>query len=479
MTLFFYDLETSGLDPRTQRIMQFGGQRTDENLNLIGEPYQVLVRLSEEVLPEPDAVMVTGITPQQTLADGISEVAFLKHLNNEVFTKDTVVAGFNSIRFDDEFIRFALYRNYFDPYQREWADGRSRWDIIDLVRMTRALRPEGIDWPVNSEQVATNRLEELTRVNGIEHSNAHDALADVVATIEVAKLIKNAQPKLYQHMFSLRDKKVANSVIALGSGQPIVHSSGMLRSENLNTSVFLPLVAHPDNNNAILAWDLRFDPKPWQDASPEEIARLAFTSWRELSANDEQRIPIKAIHLNKSPAVAPFGVLDDASQQRINLSKAQVEAHLGAVKKLADLPQKTALAWKSNKFQANDDPDGQLYDSFLPDADRLAMLKIHAMNEDDLRSGSPKFVDARLNQLWIRYKARNFPSTLTDEERSLWEQYRAQRLKSGPGITLAKYMSRLKDLADKSKTDKQKLFLLEELQLYAESIVPYENTSLL
>lgn len=477
MTYFFYDLETSGIDSRYQRIMQFGGVRTDEDLNIIGEPFQTLVKLTDEILPEPDAVMITGITPQKTLEEGISEVALINYLNKEVFTPNTVVAGFNSIRFDDEFIRNLLYRNYFDPYEREWMDGRSRWDVIDLVRMARALRPAGLKWPETPEGKPTNRLELLTKTNGIEHSNAHDALADVMATIEVAKLIKKSQPKLFQHLLSMRDKKVAAENLKIGV--PIVHSSGMLRSENLSTSVFMPIVKHPINVNCILAWDLRFDPSGWKDYSTDDLSRLAFASWQELSKTDEQRLPVKAIHLNKSPAVAPLGVLDEAAQERINLTLAQVEEHAKRLRALVDLPNKLSKVWQANTFDKAEDVEGQIYDGFLSDADKLAAKEVHKLTEPQLRNFAPSFTDNRLNEMWIRYKARNFPQTLTDEERSLWEQYRAKRIKSGPGITAVKYMNRLSSLAQEINSDKQKMFLLEELQLYAESIMPYENMSLL
>jgi exodeoxyribonuclease-1 len=477
MTLYFYDLETSGIDSRYQRIMQFGGQRTDEDLNPIGEPFQTLVKLTDEVLPEPDAVLITGITPQQSIAEGISEVSLIKYLNKEVFTPDTTVLGFNTIRFDDEFVRNLLYRNYHDPYLREWAEGRSRWDIIDVVRMTRALRPEGINWPVGKDGVPTNRLEELTKANGIEHSNAHDALADVSATIDVAKLIKTKQPKLFSHMLNMKDKRQVANLIGLGA-QPFVHSSGMIKSEYCNTSVFLPLATHPDNSNAILCWDLRHSPKQWSDADVDEIARLAFSNWRELAKTDDLRLPVKAVHVNKSPAVAPFGVLDDASQERIGLTLSQVQTHAKELKSMVGFADKIAEAWQQNAFDKAEDVDGQIYDGFVSDQDKQLMQAVHRMSEPELSGEMPKFTDDRLKKLWVRYKARNFPRTLTDEERAIWEQYRAKRIKSGPGISLAKFMVRLKTLAEENVNDRHKQFLIEELQLYAESILPYENTSL-
>src|SRR3990167_7533383 len=181
-TFFFYDLETSGLSSRYQRIMQFAGQRTDKDLNSIGEPIDVLVRLSEDILPEPQAILITGTTPQKTIEEGISEPELCKMLTKEIFTPGTITVGFNNVRFDDEFIRHTLWRNFYDPYEWAWSDQRSRWDVLDLVRMTRALRPQGINWPVDDEGAPTNRLELLSKANNLTHLHAHDALSDVEAT---------------------------------------------------------------------------------------------------------------------------------------------------------------------------------------------------------------------------------------------------------------------------------------------------------
>ena len=194
-TFFFYDLETSGLNPREDRIMQFAGQRTDMDLNLVGEPVNILVKMSEDALPSPGAIMVTKITPQDTLRDGISEAEFARLAVEEIFIPNTIAVGYNTVRFDDEFMRALLWRNFHEPYEWEWKDGRSRWDILDVVRLTRALRPEGINWPVREDGVATNRLELITKLNDVSHEHAHDALSDVYATIAVARLIKEKQPK--------------------------------------------------------------------------------------------------------------------------------------------------------------------------------------------------------------------------------------------------------------------------------------------
>ena len=172
-SFFWYDLETSGLNPRAQRIMQFAGQRTDMGLKPIGEPVNVLIKLSDDILPDPDAIFVTGITPQSTVQDGITEVEFLKLFYEQVATPGTIFVGYNTIRFDDEFMRFLHYRNFYDAYEWQWRDNRSRWDLLDVVRMTRALRPDGIQWPIVDGK-ATNRLELITKLNGVSHEHAHD-----------------------------------------------------------------------------------------------------------------------------------------------------------------------------------------------------------------------------------------------------------------------------------------------------------------
>src|ERR1017187_2824072 len=189
MSFFFYDLETSGFNPRSARIMQFAGQRTDMELRPVGDPVNIFIKLTPDVLPDPEAILVTGITPQITLAEGVTEAEFLTTFYNTVVADDTIFLGFNSIRFDDEFMRFMHYRNFYDAYKWQWQNGCSRWDLLDVVRMTRALRPQGINWPFDSSGRPANRLGLLAEVNKLNHTNAHDALGDVNATIALAQLI--------------------------------------------------------------------------------------------------------------------------------------------------------------------------------------------------------------------------------------------------------------------------------------------------
>jgi exodeoxyribonuclease-1 len=463
-TFFFYDLETSGLSPRTGRIMQFAGIRTDMNLEQIGEPINVMVRLSDDVLPDPGAVMVTGITPQQTLADGLSEPEFCKMLMSDVFTADTITVGFNSVRFDDEFIRHTLWRNFYDPYEWAWSEGRSRWDMLDVVRMTRALRPEGMKWPVDDAGKAVNKLELIAKENNLLHTKAHDALSDVEALIGIAKLIKQKQSKLFEYLLSMRDKKEVAKLVNLENPQPFVYASGRYDAQYEKTTVAFP-IAPGTKPGSVLVYDLRSDPTPFLGASPTALASIIFADRATRESEDYQRLPVKELSYNKCPAVAPMGVLDEVSQARLSLDLQALQKHIGILSSNPAFAGAVREAFEMREpFEPSTDVEAQLYDGFINDKDKGRMSVVRGADANELADFHPSFADERLPELLFRYKARSFPSSLSEEEMIRWEEFRATKLKTA----LPAYLEQLQKLASYSRDT----YLLEELQLWAESIIP-------
>lgn len=465
-TFFFYDLETSGLSARDDRVMQFAGIRTDESFQQIGEPYNLLVALNDDTLPSPDALMVTGISPQKTLDEGYTEAQFAKILNEEIFTPETVVIGFNSIRFDDEFIRHLFWRNFYDPYEWSWRDGRSRWDLLDVVRMTRALRPEGIEWPVTDEGRSTNRLELLTKLNGIVHENAHDALADVVALIDVTKLIKAKQPQLFEYLFRMRDKREVQKLVNLDVKQPFVYTSGRYGSEYDFTTIAFPLTSGKNGN--VIVYDLRADPTPFLGMNVNALAKKLYASYEERKDPDFLALPVKELQYNRAPAVAPLGVLEkNDGWSRIALDRETIEQHrqllLGAPQFAENLRE---LFESRPDFKQSPDPEAQLYDGFLNDRDRLRVETVRNASERELADFHPEFIDERLTPLLLHYKARNYPRVLSESEMTAWDAWRAERLQR----QLPSFMKSLQRLS--SSADESNQFMLEELKLWAESVLP-------
>ncbi len=469
-TFFFYDLETSGLNPRQDRIMQFAGQRTDLELNPIGEPFNILVKLNDDTLPSPDALMVTGITPQQTQADGLTEAEFAHFLMDEVFTEDTITVGFNSIRFDDEFIRALFWRTFTDPYEWSWRDGRTRWDMLDVVRMTRALRPDGIEWPViDGKEV--NKLELITKQNGIDHFKAHDALSDVEALIAVTRLIKEKQPQLYAHLFAIKDKKKVAELVNLDDKKPFVYVSGRYDMAYHKATVAFPLTAGRNGN--VIVYDLRYDPTPLLNLSQKELAKSMFASWEERQKEDFVKLPVKELQYNRAPAVAPIGVLEkEDGWNRIGLTLETIEKHRAALLSSPAFAENIRSLYESRpEFAKDPDPEAQLYDGFVPDVDKLRINKVHNADANALADLHPEFTDERLNALLLHYKARNYPQSLAEDEVRDWEAWRAERIKK----QLPGFVGRLQQLATVHAGDESKEYILQELQLWAESIVPFED----
>lgn len=465
-TFFFYDLETSGLDPRSSRIMQFAGIRTDMDLHPIGEPYNVLVKLSDDTIPSPEALMVTGITPQQTQMDGLTEAEFSKLISEEICTPETIMVGFNNVSFDDEFLRHLLWRNFYDPYEWCWKDGRSRWDLLDVVRMTRALRPEGIVWPVVDGK-ATNRLELLTKENGIDHFKAHDALSDVEALIAVTNLIKIKQPQLYQYLLDMRDKNKVKKLVNLDDKKPCVYTSGRYDATHEKTSVVFPLTT--GKNGSIVVYDLRHDPSTFTSLSTEELKNKLYATWDERQKDDFVSLPVQELQYNRVPAVAPLGVLEQSDGwNRIHLDKETIEKHKTALLQAPHFAENIRSIFETKReFKKAVDPEAQLYDGFVGDRDRLRIETVRNASERELTDFHPEFTDERLNPLLLHYKARSFPRTLSEDESLTWEQWRSDHVNA----QLPQFVKSMQRIAA-SNPHESKQFILQELQLWAESIMP-------
>ncbi|WP_338582662.1 exodeoxyribonuclease I [Pseudomonas sp. MAG733B] len=425
-SIFWYDYETTGINPRCDRPLQMAGLRTDFDLNEIDEPVNLFCQPSDDILPHPAACAITGITPGQLAELGMSEADFMTRVHAQLATPGTCGAGYNTLRFDDEMTRYSLYRNFFDPYAREWQGGNSRWDLIDVVRAAYALRPDGIVWPTNDEGQVTLKLERLTAANGIDHGNAHEALSDVRATIALARLLREKQPKLYDWLFQLRSKqKVLDQIRLL---QPMVHVSGRFSAARNFVGVVLPLAWHPRNKNALIVCDLHLDPQGLLDLDAEALRQRLYTRRDDL-AEGELPVPLKLIHINKCPVVAPLSVLRPQDQQRLGLDMALYQQRALRLSDAQKVWQdKVSAIYASEDFSVSQDPEQQLYDGFIGDRDRRLCEQVRSVDPVQLAQEQWPFDDERLPELLFRYRARNFPDTLNQEEQERWRIFCQKRL---------------------------------------------------
>ncbi|WP_161865189.1 exodeoxyribonuclease I [Pseudomonas yangonensis] len=467
-SIFWYDYETTGINPRCDRPLQVAGIRTDEALNEIGEPLNIYCRPSEDILPHPAACLVTGIDPQRLQQLGLDEGEFMTRVHAELSAPGTCGAGYNSLRFDDEVTRYSLYRNFFDPYAREWQGGNSRWDLIDLVRTAYALRPEGIEWPEEDGRVSL-KLERLTQANGIAHGQAHDALSDVRATIGLARLLRDRQPRLYDFLYQLRSKQRVMDQIRLL--QPVLHVSGRFSAARHYLAPVLPLAWHPRNRNALIVCDLQADPSPLLDLDAEVLRSRLYTR-REDLAEGEAPVPLKLLHINRCPVVAPLSVLRETDRQRLQLEWSICERNAEVLKGAQSLWQdKLTAIYREESFAGSSDPEQQLYDGFIGDRDRRLCEQVRSALPQALASDKWPFDDERLPELLFRYRARNFPDSLSSVERQRWMEFCRQRLSDpefGAPNTLAQFRAALQQLC--ADCNAQQLLLLQQWQTYADEL---------
>ncbi|MFT4172014.1 MAG: exodeoxyribonuclease I [Rhodocyclaceae bacterium] len=426
-TFFWHDYETFGAEPRRDRPAQFAGIRTDAALNEIGAPVELFCRPTPDWLPDPQSCLITGITPQHCLEHGVPENRFAQEIERVLAEPGTVGVGYNSIRFDDEVTRFLFWRNLIDPYAREWQDNCGRWDLLDTVRTAFALRPEGIEWPLNDEGRVSLRLEHLTAANGLAHESAHDALSDVRATIGLARLLRERQPRLFDFCLSLRKKDRVQAEIGT-SPRPLLHISGMYGTERGHLAVVWPIGWHPTNRNELLVWDLAQPPEALFDLTPADIRTRMFTRTADMPEG-LTRLPIKSIHINKSPVV--IGNLKTLSPERaehwqIDLTRASTHAAA-----FAHAPHIDWQAVYAREAGTPPDVDEDLYGGFVGNADRRTLNRLRQLEGEALRDARAAFEDERLDELLFRYRARNYPDSLTEDEAERWDMLRAERLIEG------------------------------------------------
>ena len=464
-TFYWHDYETWGLNPALDRPSQFAGIRTDIDFNIIDEPEMFYCRLSDDYLPSPEAALVTGITPEITQSEGLSESAFAQRIHQQFTQVNTCVVGYNSIRFDEEFTRNIFYRNFYDPYEYAWKNGNSRWDIIDLVRATYALRPEGIIWPKNEQGLPSFRLELLTEANGISHENAHDAMSDVYATIAVAKLIKQKVPKLFQYYFELRNKNKVKALIDTRKISPLIHVSGMFGAGRGNISLVAPVVWHPVNTNAIVVVDLQQDLSPLFDLSSNEIRERLYTKHDVLG--EKSPIPLKMAHINKCPFLAIEKVLLPEDAERLGIDRKVCFDNLQLIKNTTTLPAViTEVFQQERKLDNKNNVDFMLYEGFFSDKDKRMFDKIRITAPEELGKMSVSTSDKRFKDLFFNYRARNFPELLSADEQKLWLRHRQSALLS----ISSEYFSNFDLVLEKIKKDGGRTKALKKLLKFSEGL---------
>lgn len=471
-SFYWHDYETFGVNPRRHRPAQFAGQRTDEELNPVGDPLVVYCQPVDDDLPEPAACLITGITPQLAQREGVPEPEFAALIHEQMATANTCSAGYNSIRFDDEVSRHLFYRNFFDPYAREWQNGNSRWDLIDVVRLCYALRPDGIEWPQREDGAPSFKLEHLSAANNLSHETAHDALSDVRATIALARLLRTHQPRLFDYCLGLRNKQRARGLLDFANLTPVLHASGKYRSERGGLAMVLPLCPHPVNRNGVIVYDLTTPPDDLLNLDAGQISDRIFTPSADLP-DGAVRVPLKTVHINRAPVLSPVSALKNVDTARIDLDMEACQRHRQQIvdhqQGLADKVQ--SVFSTSFAGAAEQDAEQALYAGLIDRADLALMPTLRSTTSAQIQTVASKLKDPRLIELAWRYRARFHSTELSAAEHQRWQQHRQRRLLSEiDGVPrLTAYRAWLEQLREEIH-DPAQTGILDQLNAWADKL---------
>jgi exodeoxyribonuclease I len=461
-TYLFYDLETSGLNKAFDQVLQFAAIRTDLDLNEI-ERHEIIVRLSPDIIPSPGGIIIHQISLKE-MSRGIPEAEAIAKIHELLNTPGTISLGYNTLGFDDEFLRFSFYRNLLPPYTHQFANNCSRLDIAPLIPLYFLYKPDVIQWPKKEDKISF-KLEELSRENQLAVGAAHNAMVDVIATVELAKLLRR-ESKTWQYALEFFDKTIAlervNKLASAFICQQQNFREGLLITGFHNSAYQSPVLAlggHNHYKNKTL-W-LRLDDEKLSRTTPDTIAENAWVY--ALKAGEANFIlPLTEHYAEKLSPERRLQTEQNKTwlQEHPDLLFEIMNYHKEFIyPKIPDLDIDAAL-YQNDFFSDN---EKQLCDHFhsLPLPDKAVCL-------DKLQG--------RLRTLAIRLIGRNYPEYLPEKYQQEFDVYLDRIAPDNEDNALSDYKNkkRLTPKAalleiNKLKTntfDSKKIQLLDELEIY-------------
>jgi exodeoxyribonuclease-1 len=415
LAFVFYDLETTGADKRFDQILQFAAVLTDDDLNVVDQ-FEIRSRLLPHIVPSPGAMMVTGVRVNQLVDPSIPshfEMCTKIHQVLSDWSPATMV-GYNSLRFDEEFLRQAFYASLLPIYLTNTA-GNSRLDALTLVLATRAFRPEALNWPLDEDGKIRFKLDRLAPVNGFAHDNAHDALADVRATIHLTRLIKERAPDVWAAGMAYRTKAAATAYVE----REKVFVASRLRAAIQTSTLVTALAANPNQPSEVFVFDLQFDPALLTTMPEDELTELIAGTPR----------PVTSIRLNTCPLFMPVEAVGSLAvgyalgMEELLRRATLVTGDAGLRQRLI----KVALAGRT-PFAESPHVEDQIYAGFYNRTDQALIDEFHKSDWIRRFELARLFADQRLRTLARRLVYCEAPSVVPAKDRERYGHAIAARI---------------------------------------------------
>lgn len=428
MGFVIYDLETTGLKKRFDQILQFAAVRTDASLNVV-EKVEFEGRLRPHILPSPGALHVTGSRYEDLIGPlRPSHDAMMANIH-EILTRWTpsMFIGFNSIGYDDEVLRQALYEALRPPIFITNMNGNSRGDLLKLARVVGTLRPEILKTSRDADGRRIFRLADLATANGIDPGRSHTAGADVETTLALCRLIAAGDPVLWSSFMRFANKAAVLEFISEHAAFAAFEFTRGLQDVHPVTAIGFK----PGDKNIRYCLDLTADLTALHRMTSEEL--LA-----EVAKPDG---PIRRLKANGSPIVTELWELDaellgDFTEADLEATATAVRGDVAFVDRLIEAAIASELVWPKSRHV-----EFQIYDDFIKDYDADVCRRFHAAPWEQRLSVIERFQDVRLKKLAHRLLYFERPDLLDVDLRRRMDLAILGRLRGeeadGPGRTFA------------------------------------------
>ncbi len=438
MTYIFYDTETTGKVPAFDQILQFAAVKTDAELNVL-DTFNIRCRLLPYIVPSPGALLVTGATIAAITTCPLSHFEMMRQIHEKMHRWSeggAVFVGWNSMRFDETFLRQAYYQTLLPIYQTN-TNGNGRADVMRMAQVVASCAPNVLAVPLTAEGKRTFRLSLMAAANDVALENAHDALADTTATLGIARLIKQRAPALWGVLMANARK---SAPLRLLQREPY-----MLLSEyygNPFDYIVAPIAANSGNANEWALFDLQFDPAVYLGASDSEL--------RE--AIDGTTKVIRRASVNAQPGLLPIDFAPDdvrGGRQSLETYHARAQAIRGNVEFRRRISR--LLTARYEDFVEPAYVEQRIYGGFPSNADQTRMHSFHAQFWEDRIGTVQEIEDERYRQIAQRLIAVERPDLLSEAQRQRWETWRRERFLTTEKVLWTTVASALEEFVELSE----------------------------
>ena len=443
-TYLFYDIETTGLNKSFDQVVQFAAIRTDKDLNFL-ESYEYKVKLNKDVIPSPYA-LITHRIGISDLDDGLTEYEAIKKIHKLLNEPNTISLGYNTLGFDDEFLRFSFYRNLLTPYTHQFANNCKRMDIFPIAVMFHLFKNEIIKWP-KLEGKTSLKLEQLNFANKLASGQAHDAMVDVKATLALAKLFFQ-EKNMWDYLADFFNKHVDLKRVADLKDQMALVLDGFFGADNFYQCPAILLGNHLHYKNQLL----------WLRLDTEDLTKTTIDNVKETT-----RV------INKKPGEPSF--ILPMKDRFVKLSKERLELAQKNLKWLHDNPKKydiIANHYKEYKHPTyeNTDIDASLYlNGFMSQTEQRFCDNFHKSTIEEKIKMTKDLNSSNIKTISERVLARNFNQSF-DNFNNLIKQSEVIDFQGRVKLTKEKALEQITEIKDSLKLDARQNELLDELKAY-------------